>query len=115
MAGIRVLLVEDDWIIAKEISYTLQDLGFDVIGSFDTGEEALKGVKALQPDIVLLDIDLSSEHTGIDVARRLKAESSVPFVFLTENNRPTPSIGVQRPLRRVLREDRSRKDENGKY
>lgn len=83
MAGIRVLLVEDDWIIAKEISYTLQDLGFDVIGSFDTGEEALKGVKALQPDIVLLDIDLSSELTGIDVARRLKAESSVPFVFLT--------------------------------
>jgi DNA-binding LytR/AlgR family response regulator len=83
MAGIKVLLVEDDWIIAKEISYTLQDLGFEVIGSFDTGEEALNQLKNLKPDVILLDIDLSSEMTGIDVAKKLKEEHSVPFIFLT--------------------------------
>jgi DNA-binding LytR/AlgR family response regulator len=83
MGGIKIVLVEDDWIIAKEISYSLHDLGFDVIGTFDTGDEALKQIRILKPDLVLLDIDLSSELTGIDVARQLKQECSIPFVFLT--------------------------------
>ncbi|MEJ7826846.1 MAG: response regulator [Segetibacter sp.] len=83
MAGIKVLVVEDDWIISKEISYSLHDLGFDVTGTCDTGEEALKLIKAHKPDIVLLDIDLASEMTGIDVAKKLKQENTVPFIFLT--------------------------------
>lgn len=83
MPGIKVLLVEDDWIIAKEISYSLEDMGFEVAGIYDTGEEALKQIKLLQPDIVLLDIDLSGEINGIETAQRLKQDSSIPFVFLT--------------------------------
>lgn len=83
MAGIKVILVEDDWIIAKEISYNLQDLGFEVVGSFDSGEDALRQIKILQPDLVILDIDLSGEMTGIDVARQLKQEGNIPFIFLT--------------------------------
>jgi DNA-binding LytR/AlgR family response regulator len=83
MAGIKVMLVEDDWIIAKEISYSLQDLGFEVTDTFDSGEEALKQLKILQPDIVLLDIDLSGEMSGIDVARKMKQDTSIPFIFLT--------------------------------
>ncbi|MGZ5189800.1 MAG: LytR/AlgR family response regulator transcription factor [Flavisolibacter sp.] len=82
MAGIKIMLVEDDWIIAKEISYSLQDFGFEVVGSYDTGEEALQQVKTIKPDIVLLDISLSGELTGIDVAQKLK-ELQIPFIFLT--------------------------------
>lgn len=82
MPGIKIVLVEDDWIIAKEIAYSLQDFGFEVAGTFDTGEEALKGIKRLQPNIVLLDIGLAGEMSGIDVARQLK-EDKVPFIFLT--------------------------------
>ena len=52
MAGIKVLLVEDDWIIAKEIAYNLQDLGFEVTGSFDTAEEAYQQIKVVAPDLV---------------------------------------------------------------
>jgi DNA-binding LytR/AlgR family response regulator len=83
MAGIKVALVEDDWIIAKEISYSLQDLGFEIAGTFDTGEEAIKSLKALKPDIVLLDIHLGGEMTGMEVAQHLKRETTIPFVFLT--------------------------------
>lgn len=83
MAGIKVLLVEDDWIIAKEISYNLLDLGFEVAGSFDNAEEAWRQVKILQPDIVILDIDLAGELTGIDLAVHLKKEGNIPFIFLT--------------------------------
>jgi DNA-binding LytR/AlgR family response regulator len=83
MAGIKVLLVEDDWIIAKEIAYTLQDLGFEMCGSLDSAEEAMKQLKALQPDLVILDIDLSGEMTGIELAGVLKKEGNIPFIFLT--------------------------------
>ena len=83
MAGIKVLLVEDDWIIAKEIAYTLQDLGFEMCGSVDSAEEAIKQLKTLQPDLVILDIDLSGEMTGIELASALKKEGNIPFIFLT--------------------------------
>ncbi len=83
MAGIRVLLVEDDWIIAKEISYILEDLGFEVTGNFDNAEEAYKHIKTLRPDLVILDIDLSGEMTGIDMAEKLKQKGTTPFIFLT--------------------------------
>ena len=82
MAGIKIVLVEDDWIIAKEIAYTLQDLGFEVVGTYDTGEEGLRQIASLQPDMVLLDIDLGGDLSGIDVGRQLK-EAKVPFIFLT--------------------------------
>ena len=83
MPGIKVLLVEDDWIIAKEITYTLQDLGMEVVGCFDSGEEGYRQIKALGPDLVILDIDLSGEMTGIDLATQLKKEGNIPFIFLT--------------------------------
>jgi DNA-binding LytR/AlgR family response regulator len=73
------MLVEDDWIIAREIAYSLQDLGFEVLGAYESGEEALAQLKQVQPDIVLLDIGLSGELTGLDVGTELE----IPFIFLT--------------------------------
>jgi len=83
MPGIKVLLVEDDWIIAKEISYNLQDMGFEVAGCFDNGEEAYRQVKILLPDLVILDIELAGEMTGIELATQLKKDGNTPFIFLT--------------------------------
>ena len=83
MPGIKVLLVEDDWIIAKEISYNLQDMGFEVAGCIDNAEEALKQIKIIQPDLIILDIDLAGEMTGIELATQLKKEGNIPFIFLT--------------------------------
>ncbi len=83
MPGIKVLLVEDDWIIAKEISYNLQDMGMEVIGCIDNAEDALRQIKALAPDLVILDIDLSGEMTGIELASEIKKSGNIPFIFLT--------------------------------
>lgn len=82
MQSVRILIAEDDWIIAKEISLTLQDLGFEVIGTFDTGEELLQKLPTLKPDLILLDIDLAGTMTGIDIAEKLKPQG-IPFIFLT--------------------------------
>ncbi len=81
MPGIKILLVEDDWIIAKEISYNLQDMGMEVVGCFDNAEEAQRKIKTLLPDLVILDIDLAGEMTGIDLASELKKNAAIPFIF----------------------------------
>lgn len=83
MGGIKILLVEDDWIIAKEITLSLNDMGFEVVGNFDNGEDALKKMAILKPDIILLDIGLSGEMSGIETAKAIKKENQVPFIFLT--------------------------------
>ena len=83
MPGIRVFLVEDDWIIAKEISLNLQDLGFEVTGVADSGEEAYRQIQEQKPDIALLDIGLSGEMSGIDLAELLRRDGETPYIFLT--------------------------------
>ena len=83
MAGIKILIVEDDWIIAKEISLSLNDLGFEVVGVIEAGEDVLKKLPELNPDIILLDIGLSGEMNGIDTAKLIKQQTKVPFIFLT--------------------------------
>ncbi len=83
MQGVKILLIEDDWIIAKEISYTLQDIGFEIMGCYDNAEEAFKQIKVTPPDLVILDIDLAGEMTGIDLASKLKQEGKIPFIFIT--------------------------------
>ncbi|MBC7888753.1 MAG: LytTR family transcriptional regulator DNA-binding domain-containing protein [Ferruginibacter sp.] len=83
MPGIKVLLVEDDWIIAKEISCSLQDFGFELLGPYESGEEALANIAAIKPDIVLLDIGLAGDLTGIETAQHIKKAFPVPCIFLT--------------------------------
>ena len=81
MAGIKILLVEDDWIIAKEITLSLQDMGFEPVGTIDSGEEAIRQMPVLQPDLVLLDIGLSGDMTGIGTARQLSNNSKCRIFF----------------------------------
>ena len=82
MAGINIMLVEDDWIIAKEIGFSLQDFGFQLTGPYDSGEEALRQVQLSPPDIVLLDIGLAGNLSGLEVAQQLRL-AQIPFIFLT--------------------------------
>ncbi|HAK12367.1 MAG TPA: DNA-binding response regulator [Chitinophagaceae bacterium] len=83
MAGIKILLVEDDWIIAKEITLSLNDLGFEVLGQCDNGEEALQLIHQQKPDLVLLDIGLAGEMNGIELGKQLREKQLAPFIFLT--------------------------------
>lgn len=88
MPKVRIYIVEDDWIIAKELSFTLQDFDFEVVGSKDNGEEALIEIEKKQPDLVLLDIDLAGKMTGIEVAEKLRP-MGIPYVFLTAMSDPS--------------------------
>lgn len=83
MNEIRILIVEDEPIIAEHISVYLNNNDFMVSGIAYDDEEAKKQLKYNTPDAVLLDINLESETDGIAIARHINATYKIPFVFLT--------------------------------
>lgn len=82
---IKILVVEDEMIIAAKISMHLTNLGYEVTGILPRGEEALISVEENRPDIVLMDIRLKGDLNGIDTAIRMQKNTGVPVIFLTAN------------------------------
>ncbi len=82
---IKILVVEDEMIIAAKISMHLTSLGYEVTGILPRGEEALLNVEENRPDIVLMDIRLKGEMNGIDTAILMQRNADIPVIFLTAN------------------------------
>jgi class 3 adenylate cyclase len=82
-AKVNILIAEDESIIAKDIAQTLKKLGYGVVGSVRTGADAFEQATRLKPDLVLLDIMLEGDISGIEVAERIKDLLDIPFIFLT--------------------------------
>jgi len=81
----RILIVEDEMIIAANLSLELTSLGYEVTGIIPRGEEALMHIRENQPDILLLDIQLKGEIDGIDVATQMQKDFDIPIIYLTAN------------------------------
>lgn len=79
----RVFVVEDEAVVAMDLSRRLKDLGYQVCGSAGSGETAATRIQALDPDVVLMDINLGGGMSGLDVARRIQASCKASVVFLT--------------------------------
>lgn len=83
MSKIKVLVVEDETIISKDIQQSLKSLGYGIAGSSATGKKAIELANLHQPDIVLMDIMLKGDMNGIEAAEIIKREQHIPVVFLT--------------------------------
>jgi DNA-binding NarL/FixJ family response regulator len=83
MSEVRVLIVEDEPIIAENISVYLNNNDFVVSGIAYDDEEAKKQLQRNTPDAVLLDINLESNEDGIAIARYINTHYQIPFLFLT--------------------------------
>ena len=79
----RILLVEDEKVVAADIEECVKGLGYDVVGSAATGAEALRLAVNASPDLVLMDIKLKGILDGIDVAGALYDQLKIPVVYLT--------------------------------
>ncbi len=82
----RILIVEDDMLIAANISLQLSNLGYQVTGMESKGELAISHVVNNPPDIILMDVNLKGELDGIDTAKRIQQTQNIPIVYLTANN-----------------------------
>ncbi len=82
----EILLVEDEMIIAANISLQLNHLGYEVIGIVPRAEEVLPIIRSHVPDIILMDINLKGDLDGIEVAHLIQNEYKIPIIFLTANS-----------------------------
>jgi PAS domain S-box-containing protein len=84
MATLKIMIVEDEIIVAKDIQRILKKLGYEAFDPFANGKKALDSIEKLSPDLILLDINLkSSELDGIQVAEQIHQHYQIPFIFLT--------------------------------
>jgi DNA-binding NarL/FixJ family response regulator len=83
MSEIRVLIVEDEVLIAEDIADSLNAIDYQVAGVAYSSEKALEFLKKAHPDIVLLDIQIKGSMDGIELAHLINKDYRLPFIFLT--------------------------------
>lgn len=82
---VKILIVEDEMVIAANISLQLSELGYEVTGILPRGEEVISHVAIEQPDIMLIDIQLKGKLDGIETVRLMQLEYDIPVIYLTAN------------------------------
>lgn len=85
MRKIRVLIVEDEVVIAKNIAYYLEEAGCEVTGILTTGEEALPFLRQHPVDIILMDISLKGKLDGVQTVHLIQEKYATPVIYLTAN------------------------------
>jgi PAS domain S-box-containing protein len=83
MSAPRILIVEDEKVVAADIEECLGEAGYSVLGAAASGLEALKRIVETEPDLVLMDIKLKGPLDGVDVAEAICKHLNIPVVYLT--------------------------------
>lgn len=85
MNKIKILIVEDEPVIATDLKYRLLDMGHEVIESLRSGEDALNFLVKKIPDLILMDIQIEGGMDGIQTAEQILKKHQIPIIFLTSN------------------------------
>ncbi len=80
---IRILVVEDETIVALDLQNSLKVLGYEVVGTASSGPEAIAKAENTRPDLVLMDIILKGDMDGVETAEAIRSRINVPVIFLT--------------------------------
>ncbi|UKN00649.1 response regulator [Paracrocinitomix mangrovi] len=82
---ISILIVEDEVLIAEDISSDLSNAGFHVAGIAISGQEAIEMFSEFKPDVILMDINIKGDLDGIETAEEILKSSNVPIIYITSN------------------------------
>ncbi|GAB3907070.1 hypothetical protein GCM10028803_40490 [Larkinella knui] len=108
--AVKLLIVEDEMIIAADIALQLSKLGYEVSGIVPRGEEAIRHVETNRPDLILLDISLKGSIDGIDTAHAILQRWTVPIIYITANTdeatfarakKTRPYAYISKPIRAI--------------
>ena len=80
----RILVVEDEAITALDLKYSLEEIGYEVIDTVDTGQDAIDIAEKKRPDVVLMDIKLKGDMEGFEAAEVI-SQWNIPIIYLTAN------------------------------
>jgi CheY-like chemotaxis protein len=107
MPPAQILIVEDERIIAAELTRRLSRLGYVVAATAGSGEEAIDRARVGCPDLVLMDIGLPGEMNGLEAGARIWEELKIPIVYVTayadeqtlaQARTPPPLLAVRKPF-----------------
>ena len=114
----RILIIEDEALVAMELRFVLEDLGYEVVGTAADAKSARNLVRETEVDLALVDIHLSDGPTGIELGRELGQQMGVTVLFMTANpgmvrngvagtvgvlSKPTDERAVQKAVDYALR------------
>ena len=91
----RILIVEDEVVVASEIKLRLEAMGYGVIGIVNNGRDAIQKAEEHDPDIILMDITLKGKMTGLEATREINKNSDIPVIFITAHT-DTPTLDSAR-------------------
>ncbi len=101
----RILIIEDEILIAVDLSDIVEKLGHKVVASVDTAAKAVQAAAQHRPDLILADIQLADGSSGIDAVKEILTRFSVPVVFITAfpdrlltGERPEPTFLITKPF-----------------
>lgn len=83
LVSLRILIVEDETICARDIEVMLNRLNYEVSGVVSNGEEAVEKVKKTHPDLILIDIKLKGDMDGIETAEIIRGLIPIPIIFMS--------------------------------
>ena len=86
MASVKIMVVEDDFIIRMFIEKVVLDNGYELVGRASGCEEAVQLAAQFRPDLILMDIGLSGKRDGIDAATEIRQQQAANIVYLTGNS-----------------------------
>lgn len=107
---VRILVVEDEMLIAAKVAMFLEELGYEVAAILPRAEDALIHVAAETPDLALVDVQLLGEMDGVELAKKLNSSHQLPVIFLTANTddatferakSANPYAFLQKPFRKT--------------
>jgi PAS domain S-box-containing protein len=101
----NILIVEDERIIAEDIRRTLHNFGYNVLGIYSSGEIAIQKVVESEPDLILMDIMLEGNMTGIEAAAKIKETYHIPIIYLTAyaNENTLQSAKITEPFGYIIK------------
>jgi CheY-like chemotaxis protein len=79
----KIIVVEDEILIAMDIKRRLEEYGYEVPDMVFSGEEAVQRTKEIRPDLVLMDISLRGKMNGIEAAKQIGSQFHIPVIFIT--------------------------------
>lgn len=83
MSKTNILIVEDESIVAKDIQMSLKKLGYNVVAICSNGNDAINAAEEHTPDLVLMDIMLKGDMSGIEAAEQIRSRFNLPIIYLT--------------------------------
>ena len=83
MDRVRILIVEDEGLIARDVEDMVRNAGYEVCAVVGTGEEAIERAEKTRPDLILMDIILRGAMDGVEAAEKIRERFNIPVIYLT--------------------------------